>query len=156
MHSALDIAAWFLNEVDRKAGDSITNLKLQKLVYYAQAWALAILDRPLFEEDFRAWAHGPVSLDVWHAFKDFGWNALPAPRDVPEFDEEVEELLKDVLSSYGEHSAKKLEELTHSEEPWLLARGDLAPEERSMEIIPKSHMKKYYRKRYEQVGQEEE
>lgn len=62
MHSALDIAAWFLNEVDRKAGDSITNLKLQKLVYYAQAWAVTLLGRKLFEEKVEAWAHGPVVM----------------------------------------------------------------------------------------------
>ncbi|HEU0080276.1 MAG TPA: type II toxin-antitoxin system antitoxin SocA domain-containing protein, partial [Longimicrobiaceae bacterium] len=69
MHSALDVAAWFLNEVDRKSGDSITNLKLQKLVYYAQAWAVTLLGRPLFEEKVEAWAHGPVGDVVYQAYK---------------------------------------------------------------------------------------
>ena len=154
MYTAIQVANWFRAAVDRDAGDSLTHLKLQKLVYYAQAWALAILGRPLFEEDFRAWAHGPVSLEVWHEFRDFGWEALPAPDEVPELEGEVEELLRDVLSSYGEHSAKKLEDLTHSEDPWLRARGDLPPEARSTAIIPKAHMQQYYRARYEQIGEE--
>jgi uncharacterized phage-associated protein len=155
MYTALEIADWFRGAVDRPAGDSVTHLKLQKLVYYAQAWSLALLGRPLFSEDLRAWAHGPVALSVWREFKEHGWEALPAPDEMPQFDEETTELLRDVLRSYGEHSAKKLEDLTHAEEPWLRARGGLPPEAKSNAVIPKEHMKRFYGKLYEEVGEPE-
>lgn len=152
MYTALQVADWFRGAVDRDAGDAITHLKLQKLVYYAQAWSLALLDRPLFAEDVRAWAHGPVVLSVWHEFKRHGWDALPPPDEVPEFDDESAELLRDVMRSYGEHSARKLEELTHAEEPWLRARGSLPPEASSSAVIPTEHMRRFYQKLYEEVG----
>lgn len=154
MYTALQVADWFRGAVDREAGDSVTHLKLQKLVYYAQAWSLALLGRPLFADDVRAWAHGPVVLSVWHAFKEHGWEALPAPDEMPRFDDEATELLRDVLRSYGEHSAKKLEELTHSEEPWLRARGDLPPEARSSAVISQEHMTRFYGQLYEQIGEQ--
>ena len=64
-YSPLDIAKWFINATDRDSGDAITHLKVQKLVYYAQGWAMAYLGSPLFEEDIQAWAHGPVVPSVW-------------------------------------------------------------------------------------------
>ena len=155
MYTALEVADWFRGAVDRGSGDSLTHLKLQKLVYYAQAWSLALLNRPLFEEELQAWAHGPVAISVWHAFKDHGWEALPAPEEMPEFDDETTELLRDVHRSYGEHSAKKLEDLTHGEDPWLRARGDLPAEAKSNAIISREHMARFYREPYEEVDDEE-
>lgn len=77
-HTANDVAKWFLSRVDRDSGDSITHLKLQKLVYYAQAWNLAHFGEPLFDEELKAWTHGPVAPSVWHEYKDSRWDALPA------------------------------------------------------------------------------
>ena len=145
LYTANDIANWFLATVDRPAGDSITHLKLQKLVYYAQAWALALLDRPLFEEDFQAWTHGPVVPSVWQRFREHGWDALPAPEEVAEFDPETEALLLDVSNAYGELSAHSLEELTHREDPWLLTRRGLSPELRCTTPMSKERMREYYR-----------
>lgn len=145
MKTAVDVANWILASIDREAGDSITHLKLQKLIYYAQAWSLAIRNRPLFREDFQAWAHGPVVESVYREFREFGWDAIPAPESVPEFDAETEELLSDVLEVYGDFSAKHLEQMTHAERPWVDARGNLPPEARSNAIIPKEAMAKYYR-----------
>lgn len=146
------IADWFLNAVDRDSGDVVTHLKLQKLVYYAQAWALALLDRPLFDEDFRAWTHGPVLLSLWDEFKRYGWAALPPAENAPDIDGEVESLLRDVYRAYGEHSAKALEDLTHGEEPWMRARGTLPLEAKSSAIIRKDDMRVYYRALYETTG----
>jgi uncharacterized phage-associated protein len=144
VYTAIQVADWFRNAIDREAGDLITHLKLQKLVYYAQAWSLALLERPLFDEDFRAWTHGPVILSVWHAFKDYRWEALPPAEDVAEFEPEVEALLNDVLAAYGEHSAKALEDLTHSEDPWIRARNGLPPEATCNATIPKDHLQQFY------------
>ena len=144
-YTPLQIANWFLANIGREAGDLITHLKLQKLVYYAQAWSLAARGKPLFEEDFQAWAHGPVVPSLFRAFRDFGMDPIPEPASVPRLDEETVELLTEVLDIYGEHSAKKLEQLTHRERPWRDARGDLPAEARSDAVITKTAMQSYYR-----------
>lgn len=154
MYTALQIANWFRNAVDRGAGDTITHLKLQKLVYYAQAWSLALLGRPLFHEDVQAWTHGPVAPSLWHHLKDHGWDALPAAAEAPELDPETEVLLWDVMGTYGEHSARSLEDLTHSEEPWIRARGGVPIEARSAAIIPKEHMRRFYTDLYARIEQD--
>lgn len=152
-YTASDIANWFLAAIDRDAGDAITHLKLQKLIYYAQAWSLALPSRgePLFDEEIQAWAHGPVVESVFQQHRGGSWEALPAPDAVPEVTAEDTEHLKEILAVFGEYSAKQLERMTHSEEPWVEARGDLAPEARSNNIIPKAHMTTFYRNLYEQV-----
>jgi len=154
MYTALQVADWFRNAVDRGAGDSITHLKLQKLVYYAQAWSLALLHRPLFAEEVQAWAHGPVAPSVWHHFKDHRWDALPPAAQVADFDPETEALLRDVMDTYGEHSGTALEELTHREEPWLRARNGLPPEARSASVIHQEHMRQFYGDLYAKIEQD--
>lgn len=149
MHSALDIAAWFLNEVDRRAGDSITNLKLQKLVYYAQAWAVTLLGRPLFAEAVEAWAHGPVVDAVYQEYKGHRYSGLPGSRKKPRFSPEERVVLEDVLAVYGEHSAKFLEALTHSEGPWETVWGDRPATSRSRRAIPLSLMREFYLRQYD-------
>jgi uncharacterized phage-associated protein len=155
-YTALDIARWIGANIDRDAGDSITHLKRQKLVYYAQAWALVLFGRPLFAEDLQAWAHGPVAGSVFHELKSHGWDALPCPEDVPTLDTDAEELLESFLDVYGDLSAKHLEKMTHSEDPWRDARGALPPEARTNKIIPKDHMRAYYSRLYEEAGNGEE
>jgi uncharacterized phage-associated protein len=152
MYRALDVAAWFLSAIDREAGDSITHLKLQKLVYYAQAWSFALLGRPLFEEPVRAWRHGPAVDSVYHEFKGFGTENLRPRRPKAAFDLAAEILLEDILAVYGEHSAGFLRNLTHEEEPWAATWADLPPESRSRRIIPPSVMRRYYRRQYERRG----
>ncbi|HSX79064.1 MAG TPA: type II toxin-antitoxin system antitoxin SocA domain-containing protein, partial [Candidatus Saccharimonadia bacterium] len=60
MLDCYDVAQYFLAKADEDAGDLMSNLKLQKLVYYAQGFALALLDKPLFPQCIEAWIHGPV------------------------------------------------------------------------------------------------
>lgn len=157
-YKASEIANWFLAAIDRDAGDAITHLKLQKLVYYAQAWSLAIpeRDKPLFDEEIQAWAHGPVAESVFHEFKGSSWEALPAPEIAPEIDEDDEEFLHEILAVFGEYSGKQLERMTHSEDPWKAARGDLPPEARSNTVIDKKLMMEFYRDLYERAGDGEE
>jgi len=143
-YSAIDIANWIVAGIDRDAGEAITHLKLQKLVYYAQAWSLVLRGEPLFDEDFQAWAHGPVAESVFHAFKDCGWNAIGRPEKVPDLEAGDEAHLREVIDAYGDMSAKQLERMTHAELPWLQARGDLPPEARSSAIIDKALMAEFY------------
>lgn len=69
-YTANDIANWFLVTIDREAGETLSHLKLQKLVYYAQVWSLALFDKPLFDEDFEAWTYGPALPSLYQRFKD--------------------------------------------------------------------------------------
>jgi uncharacterized phage-associated protein len=153
MYSPVEIGNWFLCSIDRDAGDSITHLKLQKLVYYAQAWSLVLLERPLFEEDFEAWAHGPVAPSLYGEHKGFGWDSLPLPSVCNHLDDDAEELLTQVLDTYGQHSAKHLEALTHDEAPWTDARGDLAPEVASSSVISKESMHVFYTELYKRLNE---
>ena len=137
------VARWFVNHADRDSGEAITQLKLQKLVFYADAWFLANFDRPLIKEDFEAWAHGPVVRSLYAKYRNKGWEAL-APEAGPVVPQGVEKYLEAVFEEYGQFSAKKLEKMTHSEEPWLSARGDLPPEAASSTKISKISMRNYY------------
>lgn len=143
--TANEIADWFLCHMDRESGDSITHLKLQKLVYYAQAWSLALFNEPLFKEELQAWTHGPVAPSVYRKFSDKGFEALPAPKRCKTFEGKIEGLLSEIYNIYGRLTAKDLERLTHGEDPWNIARGGLSPEAASNNIITKESMKKYYK-----------
>jgi len=144
-YKPIDIANWFLNNIDRDAGDLISHLKLQKLLYYSQAWALVFLKKPLFDEEFYAWAHGPVEKSVYNKFRGMGSDEIEAPKRIStHIEKDEEELLKEVLRVYGEKSASTLRWLTHNEDPWKIARGDLSPEERCDNIITKESMEIYY------------
>jgi uncharacterized phage-associated protein len=116
------IADYFIRRGDLEAGDVMTHLKLQKLLYYAQGWHLALKDTPLFSDSLEAWEHGPVCPSVWKRFKNFGWNPIPPTecQSDPERDLDADTLpfLDEVWDAYGQFSAKRLEEMTHEEPPW--------------------------------------
>lgn len=143
--SAKDVARWFINHVDRASGEAITQLKVQKLVYYADAWYLANFDKPLIKEDFQAWAHGPAIHSLYREFKDFGWNAIPEQPCVrSKIPSDINDYLEAVYEEYGQFSAKRLEEMTHEELPWQQARRALPAEAASQTIIPKIVTRNYY------------
>ncbi len=116
--SANDVADYFLIKNDDTAGELISNLKLQKLLYYAQGFHLAITRKPLFPEQIEAWTHGPVVPVVYHRFKSYGYNSLPAAGSAPSFDREINSILDEVYQIYGQFSAWKLRDMTHEESPW--------------------------------------
>ncbi len=142
--TALDIAKWFINATDRESGDAITHLKVQKLIYYAQGWALGRTGEPLFDEDLEAWAHGPVAMSVYHQFRDCGFDAIPSQKITRRITGEHARLLTRVNNEYGIFSAKRLEKKTHAERPWLEARGSLPPEARCKNVIVKATMRRFF------------
>jgi len=149
MASAMSVASWFVNNLtDPQSGEVVTHLQVQKLLYFAQAWHMMALDRPLFDEDMIAWPHGPVALSVWHEFKQYSWNPIPVGGASDGIDEDSMEVLNQVLAAYGDFGAKKLEAMTHSERPWIAARGGRGPEERCDEPIPKDSILSYYKEVY--------
>jgi len=151
IYTAKIIAEWFLSKIDYDAGDTISPLKLQKLLYYAQAWSLAIFDRVLFEEDFEAWTHGPAIPSIYREYKQFAYDNIPHSNSKIKLDKEVEGLLDDIWAVYGERSAKYLENMTHSEKPWIETRGRLSLEAKCERIISKNLMKNFYKKQFEEL-----
>ena len=123
MPTCFDVANFFLASQDEEAGDTISNLKLQKLCYYAQGFTAAITGQPLFPEKIQAWAHGPVIPDLYHKYKRFQASAIPKPEtsfaDIRGmFSAEQLEILDEVNAVYGQFSAWKLRDMTHNEKPW--------------------------------------
>ncbi len=118
MRSANDIANAFLMLSEPEAGDVVTNLKLQKLLYYAQGFHLALYGRPFFADEILAWEHGPVVRNVYNTYRDFGSNILSPTETIIEFDNDEKELIKQVWNLFGQFSAWRLRDMTHSEEPW--------------------------------------
>lgn len=137
MYTAKQIADWILSKIDVEAGDTISPLKLQKLLYYCQAWSLTVFKTPIFNERIEAWAHGPVVPSQYKRFAGVlrNSNIIIKDIDAPKLESESERLLNEVMSIYGEHSASYLEELTHQETPWIEARVGLEPWAASNEEI---------------------
>jgi uncharacterized phage-associated protein len=128
----------------RQYGELLTNLKLQKLLYYAQAWHLAFYDEPLFDEEFRAWKHGPVLPTQYRRFRHTGWNPILDRLNPPDLPEEMRVYLQEILRSYGSETAIALERMTHSESPWREARGNLDPDQNSNRAISTESMRGFY------------
>lgn len=126
MCSALQISKKLLKfaEIDTASdGDFLSNLKLQKLLYYAQGFHLAVFDTPLFSDKIEAWMYGPVVPAVYEHYKDFGCNGIytPIKQGLVKLKKDEEDLLYQVYNRYKSFSALGLVELTHSEPPWINA-----------------------------------
>ncbi|WP_219096617.1 Panacea domain-containing protein [Pseudomonas sp. UMAB-40] len=143
MASSIDAAKFFLAQANEDAGDLVSNLKLQKLVYYAQGFHLAVFDRPLFDDQIEAWTHGPVVPSVYHHYKQHGSGSIPYPADFDAnvFSAEQMDLLNEVQQIYGQYSAWRLRELTHEESPW---KNNFKPGAVSLEI-PVEEMRMFFK-----------
>lgn len=136
--SAKDVAAYILQKLG-----SMTTMKLQKLLYYCQAWSLVWDEEPLFHEGIEAWANGPVVREVFEEHRNM-FTIDRASGDPTKLSEKQKETIDSVLSFYGEKSSQWLSDLTHLEDPWKNARVGLAPGERSNKIISPAAMMEYY------------
>lgn len=118
--TCFDVANYFFSRLDEDAGDVLSNLKLQKLVYYAQGFALALLDRPLFPEPLIAWQMGPVCPPLFRMYAIDGPRGIPAPPlvDLSIFPAEELEPLDEVWEVYGQFAAWKLRDMVLTEAPW--------------------------------------
>ena len=144
MKSAFEIVPHLLKQSEQSAESLITPLKLQKLLYYAQAWSLVFRGKALFYEDTEAWVHGPVIPPVYHRYKHHGYNIIPQDDFCGELATDEIDILNLVWMSYGKKSAKSLEELTHSEYPWIKAREGFCASQPSTKKISILDMRSYY------------
>lgn len=122
MSNVHDVAAYIL-----KRRGKMTTMKLQKLLYYSQGWSLAWDEEPLFTEEIRAWANGPVVYEIFQKHRrQFTVDSWPDGN--PDNLSYAQRATVDaVLEAYGDLSGQQLSDMTHTERPWLEARGDLAP-----------------------------
>jgi len=146
---ALNVAYYFLLKANHE-GDLITNLKLQKLLYYAQTWYLVNFEKPLFSEKILAWDLGPVVREVYQEFKKYGGSPINinGKSIIKNMTEKIQEDTKDFLEEFYDIyiglSAHELVNMTHNEEPWKKAYKN------SLKIINLSDMKNYYQKKYKE------
>lgn len=141
MASIFDVAKYIL----KKQG-KMTTMKLEKLTYYCQSWSLAWDEVPLFEEDFQAWANGPVCPELFEKHK--GLFVLDASffAYLPDHDFTNDEIqtMDTVLEYYGDKEPQWLSGLTHKEAPWKEARKGIADGIGCTNIITKESMQQYY------------
>jgi len=138
-------ASDFLLCESRERGDILTNLKLQKLLYYAQAWHLALKDQSLFAEDFQAWVHGPVLCSQYQRFKVYEWRPILEEVLLPRLSSELKLYFKEIVDVFGCETATALELMTHNERPWKETRRGVASDQQSTAIIPKELMQEFYK-----------
>ncbi len=140
MATVRDVAAFIL----REQGE-MTAMKLQKLVYYSQAWSLVWDEHPLFDERIEAWANGPVVPDLYAAHRGcfkVSYDTVSGNPDA--IDDDGRETITAVLKFYGPQSAQWLSDLSHKEDPWRDARAGLPDGMRGNVEISLAAMAEYY------------
>lgn len=139
MLTSLDVAEYFISMQTDDAGDAISNLKLQKLLYYAQGYSLVLRKKPLFEDDFQAWEHGPVIPAIYRRFSKYHSGAIPKSENfsLKKYSAEEREFLDDIYYTYAQFSAWALREMSHQTTPWKEAARN--------EIISRESMTQFFK-----------
>lgn len=139
MADVFDVAQYILKEKG-----AITAMKLQKLVYYSQAWHTVWADDALFSNKIEAWKDGPVCPDLWKNHASAFKVSKISKGSADNLDKRAKKTIKQVLSFYGNKSAQWLSDLSHSEDPWLNARHGLSAGASSNKEITVRAMQQYY------------
>jgi len=139
IHTAQEIADYLLWRVAQEQPedpDYLTNMKLQKLLYYIQGWSMVDTGQPAFREEIEAWTHGPVVPSVFQAFDHLGKRPIvDVPQSPPELTEQIQQLIESVWQRYKAYSAFELSHMTHQEAPWQKARGSSRADQASRRRI---------------------
>jgi uncharacterized phage-associated protein len=162
-YSSIAVANWFIKNLDE-----VTPLKLQKLIYFAHGWNLALRDAPLIAEPVEAWEYGPVISRVYHEFKEYGNRAiltlgtevdfLPDATvpigertvfitpQIPNTDHNTLMLMRKIADVYGKYTGAQLSTMTHQQNtPWFAVHQEF-PNRKNVDI-PDSQIKEYFRAR---------
>jgi uncharacterized phage-associated protein len=150
MVKALDAAHYLIHlAAKEEEPEFLTHMRLQKLLYYAQGWCLALHDRPLFTSRIEAWDHGPVVKQVYPKFADFEDRPIPPDKvhGQGRINEQDREHLRFIWRTYRRFSAAKLRQLTHEESPWINARQghQPQPQKRCQEEITQQVMREHFK-----------
>jgi len=149
MQTAHNIAHYLIGFANDH-GDFISNLKLQKLLYYAQGWHLAIYGTRLFPDKFQAWVHGPAVPSIYQCYRAFGHRPIEIDASLenlsirPSLTPQQDEFLNELLGVYFQYNAYTLELMTHRETPWIQARQGIPADEPSQNELDEDIMKAYF------------
>lgn len=144
MIDCLNLARYFIIRAYEDGIEAdMTNMKLQKLLYYAQSLHLALYDEPFFKEEIQAWRYGPVCPPAYRFYSEFEASQLPIPskESLLQLPSDKQELLEEIWGYFGGYHAYRLSNMTHGEFPWKKARKGLVPEASSTEPILLEDMK---------------
>lgn len=142
MASIFDLAKAFLSI------EPMTNKKLQKLCYYAKAWHLALYDENIISEPFEAWVHGPVHRALYEKYKKYGGDNIVETTNNKGTFEGIFVFVQQIYDAYGHLDGDELEIVSHTEEPWIEARGNKKPYESCDTVISEKTMKSFYKRKY--------
>ncbi len=137
--TVFDVAQYILEKVG-----CTSTWKLQKLVYYSQAWNLVWKDSHLFREEIEAWANGPVCPELYNKHRgQFSIDRI-IDGDSSRLTADQKHTIDTIVEFYGKYSGQQLSDLTHSEKPWIDARSGLSLTERGNRTISLESMSEYY------------
>lgn len=148
------ICDYIIFRLRAEGNGDLSHLKLQKLLYYVQAWYLAFENKPLFDGKFQAWIHGPVNRKIYNRFKDTKYiystintSDIIEKDIVDKLEPSVKEHIDIVLEVYAGFSDTTLELKTHCEQPWIDARSGFQSFERCEVELLEDTMRDYYKAR---------
>ncbi|GAX40842.1 putative prophage protein [Tolypothrix sp. NIES-4075] len=134
----------------------MTNMKVQKLLYYSQSLHLALYDEPLFDEEIQAWRYGPVCPPAYRFYSEFEAKQLPIPSKefLLQVADDKKKLLEEIWEYFGSYHAYLLSDMTHLEFPWKKARKGLPSQASSTEPILLKDMKALGHQKLEAIERE--
>jgi uncharacterized phage-associated protein len=154
-YNVFDYANYFISlslkqTIDDNAVEGITHLKLQKILYFAQAAHLAIHDTSLFDEEIQAWKYGPVIPVIYDSYKTFGNSNLALPEEYSnDFDKETVKFLDGIWELFSKYSASELISISHNHKPWIDAFKS-----GTNTVIEQNTLKEYYKNIFEYQDEE--
>jgi len=150
--SSVDVARLILELAEKSPEpELITHLRLQKLLYYAQGWSLALRKKPLFDEPLEAWKDGPVARRAYAMFKKYKKYPIPFEKtsvDQAVVDKQDRDFIIGVWRRYRRYSAFELRNRTHKEFPYINARHGLKPKDPSSRAISRKDMQSHFLAEY--------
>lgn len=147
------VADFFLSK------EAMSPKKLQKLVYFAYAWTVALLNESaddlhfrLFDAQIEAWIHGPVVPELYHKYKKYGWESIPKVEEFDNscFEADILDILEQVWDVYGGFTGNELEMISHRDAPWKIARNGVPVCDPSRNPISDKDMFHFYNEQAEQ------
>ena len=121
VYSAIDVANQFLKLAKEKE-DELTNMQLNKLVYFAHGWMLGLCGEPLIDENVEAWNYGPVIRPIYRKYQRYGKNPIAEFEEIQQdLHKQASSIIKETYEIYGAMSGLELADLTHEyESPWFI------------------------------------
>jgi uncharacterized phage-associated protein len=144
MPTATQIADWIVRFRHDDLAAPVDPMSLEKLTYYAQAFRLAMTGKPLFDDEIRAWRHGPVIRAVYDIYREHGAQPIIPTPGVVSVEQELADFLSEVATFFGSYTAPQLSKASHAEEPWIRARGSFQRHDESDTAMPIEHIRSYY------------